>query len=143
MSRSGYTDEEDYNGQFAMWRGQVKNAIRGQRGQAFLREMLAALDGMPEKRLIAKHLRQDGEVCGLGCVGARRGMDLEKLDPEDPSSLAEAFGIARQLVAEIEFINDDDFSCGTGWPPEKRWERVRAWVAENITADEPPQEPGR
>jgi hypothetical protein len=57
MSRSGYIDDyDDDNGAVAMYRGQVASAMRGRRGQAFLRDLLSALDEMPEKRLIAGHL---------------------------------------------------------------------------------------
>jgi hypothetical protein len=42
MSRSGYDDEGD----FGLWRGTVLAAIRGKRGQAFLREMKTAMDAM-------------------------------------------------------------------------------------------------
>lgn len=57
MSRSGYIDDyDDDNGSLAMYRGQVASAMRGKRGQAFLRGLLSALDEMPEKRLIAGHL---------------------------------------------------------------------------------------
>jgi hypothetical protein len=38
----------------------VKNSIRGKRGQRFLKEMLAVLDAMPVKRLIAHELATDG-----------------------------------------------------------------------------------
>lgn len=48
MSRSGYSNDGE---NIAMWRGQVASAIRGKRGQAFLRELVEALDAMPEKRL--------------------------------------------------------------------------------------------
>lgn len=74
MSRSGYSDEEAEPGQFAMWRGQVASAIRGRRGQALLREMLAAMDAMPVKRLIANSLREG------------RGIQVHTVwDPEAPS----------------------------------------------------------
>jgi hypothetical protein len=49
--------------------------------------LVAALDAMPDKRLIAHELRKNGEVCALGSVGAARGLDLEALDPEDFSTL--------------------------------------------------------
>lgn len=42
MSRSGYSEELD-QWDLIRWRGQVASAIRGKRGQAFLRAMLAAL----------------------------------------------------------------------------------------------------
>ena len=52
MSRSGYwEDNDDYLAQ-GRWRAQVRSANRGKRGQLLLRDMLAALDAMPEKRLV-------------------------------------------------------------------------------------------
>lgn len=133
MSRSGYSEDLD---QWALirWRGQVASAIRGKRGQAFLRELLAALDAMPDKRLIAYDLKDEtGAVCALGCIGAARGMELEKLDPEDYETLAPAFGIAEPLVREIEFENDEWFRE----PPEQRWTRMRAWVVGVLAGKEP------
>lgn len=55
MSRSGYSDDLD-SWSMIRWRGAVTSATRGARGQAFFREMLAALDAMPEKKLIADDL---------------------------------------------------------------------------------------
>lgn len=55
MSRSGYTEDCD-GWDLIRWRGAVASAIRGKRGQAFLREALAALDAMPEKQLISHDL---------------------------------------------------------------------------------------
>ena len=44
MSRSGYIDDMDDRWAAIMWRGAVKSAIKGKRGKAFFKEMLAALD---------------------------------------------------------------------------------------------------
>lgn len=55
MSRSGYTDDDDDPLATGRWRAQVRSAIRGKRGQAFLRELIAALDAMPEKALITEN----------------------------------------------------------------------------------------
>jgi hypothetical protein len=132
MSRSGYTDE-CYGRELAMWRGQVASAIRGKRGQAFLREMVAALDAMPEKRLIAGTLRKGGEVCAIGAVGVARGVEnLETIDPEDYLRIARVFGIAHQLVQEIEYENDDDW-YENEVSPERRWSRMRRWAASQLT----------
>ncbi|MDE2469410.1 MAG: hypothetical protein KGL35_11855 [Bradyrhizobium sp.] len=153
MSRSGYDNDGDYEPwSHIMWRGQVASAIRGKRGQSFLRELVAALDAMPEKRLIAHNLivspadtygpppewqfyrdiKADSEcgVCAIGAVGVKRGVNLYSLDPDNYNSIADAFGIAPQLVQEIECINDDTwFGANT---PEARWQRVRDWAAARI-----------
>lgn len=130
-NRSCYYDDVDDPRNFAMWRGQVASSIRGRRGQAFLRELVGALDAMPEKRLIANTLRKDGEVCALGCVGAKRGLALETLDPYDYSTLAGKFGIAEPLVRELEFVNDDPWEYREV-TPERRWQIVRGWAASQI-----------
>lgn len=131
MSRSGYSDD-CWDNQWAMirWRGAVSSAFNGKRGQAFLREMAEALDAMPEKRLIAYDLAADGAYCAIGAVGARRGVEMEKLDPEDPWQVARAFDVAPAMVMEIVYMNDE-----ASWgmeTPEKRWTRMRAWVESHI-----------
>jgi hypothetical protein len=155
MSRSGYSDDiDDIDDQWRhiRWRGQVASAIRGKRGQAFLRELIESLDAVPEKRLIAdelivtpadtygpptrdayyrgrEHPIEPG-VCAIGSVGIKRGINLEALNVDDYDAIAGAFGIAHQLVREIEFMNDD-YSYG-GQTPEQRWQRVRNWAASNL-----------
>src|SRR5437868_4429286 len=103
MSRSGYSD--DCDGWAAIrWRGAVAAATKGARGQALLREMMAALDAMPVKELVAHELEAEGSYCALGVVGKARGLDMAKLDPEDRDQVAEAFGIAPALAAEIVYV---------------------------------------
>jgi hypothetical protein len=136
MSRSGYSD--DCQGrELNLWRGAVNSAIRGKRGQAFLREALAALDAMPEKRLIPDSLHEpaSGEFCTLGVVGAARGMDMKPLEYSERDGVAQAFDISEALAAEIMFENDEHTSYAY-WKnpetPEQRWSRMRAWVANQI-----------
>lgn len=161
MSRSGlYEDDGDDPLASGRWRAQVKSATRGKRGQKLLKDMLAALDAIPEKRLISGDLVFDGkpswthpephedvivggdqlvtgrgnvvrvgEVCALGALGVARGMDMSKLDPHDPEFVADAFDVAHQLAREIIWVNDEDCRYET---PEKRFERVRAWVVGQI-----------
>jgi hypothetical protein len=128
MSRSGYSDEcDDSDGYWGLikWRGQVTSAIRGKRGQAFLRELLEALDAMPVKRLI-KNEFWNGEACALGVIAQKRGLDLISVDPDDYDRLAELLGIAHQLVQEIEWENDEALGHCT---PEQRWHWMRSWIA--------------
>jgi hypothetical protein len=132
MSRSGYSYDLD-QWDLIRWRGAVASAIRGRRGQAFFAELLTALDTMQEKRLIDGELEQDGEVCALGSLGRKRGIDQSKIDPYDREQIAKTFGIAAALAAEVAFMNDD----WHGELPEHRWTRMRAWVAEQIHAGNP------
>lgn len=136
MSRSGYMD--DYDGEYSQimsinWRGAVASAFRGKRGQAFLKEMLAALDALPEKRLIHGELQEGDQVCAIGAVGKARGIDMSNMDPEDSGRVADAFGIADAMARELVFYNDDAASKET---PEERWVRMRAYVVKHIRQEE-------
>ena len=73
MSRSGYSDDWDIGDNSGwLYRGAVERAIKGKRGQAFLKEMLAAMDALPEPKLIAEELEQEGAVCAIGSVGGHK-----------------------------------------------------------------------
>jgi len=161
MSRSGY--DEDYGDDdplaLGRYRAQVASAIRGKRGQALLRELLAALDAMPDKRLVAGELEADGQFCALGVVGQARRMNLASIDTYDVESLAPKFNIAEQLAREIMLVNDEHVSetrwveyevygpippwerrhKGVSVPNEnagvERWREVRDWVEKQIAKD--------
>lgn len=134
MSRSGYTDDYDCDDwSLNLWRGAVVRGIRGKRGQAFLKEMAAAMDAMPEKRLIANDLEEAGEVCAIGSVGKARGVDMSELDPEDRYAVADVFNISPAMAAEVVFMNDE---ASAVWDraetPEERFARMRAWIEANL-----------
>lgn len=135
MSRSGYynfCDEIDLNILHKNWRGAVLSAIRGRRGQHFLRELLKTLDNLPEKRLIAGDFQNpDGQVCTLGAYARYKNIDISHLDPEDyqhHEELSNEFNIAEALVQEIEHLNDEYHYSS----PEDRWQRMRSWVARQL-----------
>lgn len=133
MSRSGYIDYFDDVLLHHQWRSAVRSAIRGKRGQAFLREMLEALDDLPQKRLISSELQRQEEVCAIGAVGRARGVPMSHIDPENHERIATTFGIANALAREIMWINDEAaFDPET---PEQRYERVRKWVVEHLRSD--------
>lgn len=128
MSRSGYIEEFDNNIHLINWRGAVASAIRGRRGQAFLREMREALNALPIKRLIAHELEAAGEVCAVGAVGRARGVDMSRIDPEDNDTIAKTFGVARALACEVMYLNDEYYYSS----PEERYVNLRRWVDKNI-----------
>ncbi len=128
MSRSGYDGPCEF---LELYRANVDRAIAGQRGQALLKDMAAALDAMPEKRLIANELvTADGEVCAIGSVLKARGVDVSNVDAEDPKTVGALVGVAWCMAAEIAYVNDE--ACFRVETPEQRWQRVRKWVADNL-----------
>jgi hypothetical protein len=132
VNRSGYSDDYDNDWSLIMWRGAVASAFRGRRGQAFLCEMLAALDVLPDKRLIAKELEADGQVCALGAVGKTRGLSMSEIDPADHKAVADKFDIAHAMACEIMYENDEGGGYWRSETPEQRFERMRRWVAAEL-----------
>ena len=166
MSRSGYSDDNDDPLAPGRWRQAVKRSLEGKRGQALLIELVAALDAMEDKRLYAGNFATaDGEFCTLGVLGAKRGTKMDDLGDEDdcdPVEVAQRFGIAPAMAAEIMYMNDscadtEDWInveiCGPVrpyWPdygshtkrvrmyndnhPHQRWQRMRAWAEGKLIA---------
>lgn len=135
MSRSGYSDyyAED-NWALITYRGQVASAIRGKRGQAFLKDLLESLDSMPVKELISDDLikaKPDGteSVCTIGRLGQVRNIDMTNVDPENAAHVGKLFNIATPLAREIVYENDENWNNET---PAQRWTRMRKWVASKI-----------
>jgi len=133
MSRSGYSDDIN-NWDMIRWRGMVASATRGQRGQKFFKDLLTALDEMPVKELIAEELEtvDTGEVCAIGCLGKKRGVDMKALDPQEPDAVAKVFDIAPCLAQEIVYENDEGAWRET---PAERWTRMRKWVQKQIKTE--------
>ena len=131
MSRSGYSDVYD-EAAFNLYRGTVNRVLRSKRGQAFLRELAAAMDAMPEKILIAEELIDErGDCCAIGVVCKSRKIDVSKVDYECAAAVGNAVNIAPSMAAEIEYQNDKG---AWHWKelPAERWTRMRKWVAENL-----------
>jgi hypothetical protein len=165
MSRSGYTDDIDDPLAHGRWRQAVKRSLEGKRGQALLQELVHALDEMPDKRLYpGSFATPEGEFCTLGVLGARRGIQMDDLGDEhdcEPEQVAQRFGIAPAMAAEIMYLNDeyavdvwkwlDVVICGPMRPrypdwgkhtrtvrvrndnhPAQRWQRMRDWAAQHL-----------
>lgn len=136
MSRSDYSEDCDDNWSTIRWRGAVASAIRGKRGQAFLRDLAEAMDAMPVKRLIAEELQADGEFCTIGVLGNARGIDMAKIDPDDADQVADAFGISSAMAREIVYENDERIYFKANETPEQRWIRMRKWVEDKLAKPE-------
>lgn len=137
MSRSGYSDDFDGN-ELAMYRGQVASSIRGKRGQKLLRDFVAALDAMPEKRLGTGALKdENGCMCSLGAVAEARGLDMQDVSFNEwgeinigHKAFADRFDVASCLSSEIMYENDEgSYHTET---PEQRWSRMRAWAVSKL-----------
>ena len=111
MSRSGYTDDNEDPLAHGRWRQAVKRSLEGKRGQALLRELVEALDAMPDKRLYpGSFATPEGEFCTLGVLGAKRGTKMDDLGDDyecDTATVGQRFGIAPAMAAEIMYINDE------------------------------------
>lgn len=131
MGRHGYTNDDDDPLALGRWRAQVTSAIRGKRGQRFLRDLIRALDALPEKFLIKGDLvNEEGQVCALGAVGKHRAVpDIENMDTQDWEELGSVFDIASQLAQEVMYVNDEYGSVGVS---RSRWSVVRVWAVEHI-----------
>jgi hypothetical protein len=132
MSRSGYSDDIDDPWAHIRWRGAVNSALRGVKGQSFLNELDAALDALPEKKLVANELEGEGCFCALGAVGRARGIDLAKIDTYDHEALSKTFGIAPAMAQEIMWINDEAVTWRDKCQDAQRWQEVKKWVKENL-----------
>jgi hypothetical protein len=130
MSRSGYIDDGE-QWDLLCWRSAVKRAIKGKRGQAFLLEMWKAMQALPEPKLIAEKLEEDGAVCAIGAVGKARGLDMSKIDIEDHEAVADAFGIPHTLACEIMYMNDEWGRSDE--PLETRFTRMKKWIEDNLS----------
>jgi hypothetical protein len=113
MSRSGYTDDNDDDPlAYGRWRQAVRKALQGKRGQALLRDLVAALDAMEDKRLYpGSFATADGEFCALGALAAKRGTKVDDLGDDEygcePAEVGRRFGVAPAMAAEIMYMNDE------------------------------------
>lgn len=126
MSRSDYSDDCEYLG---LWRANVEKTISGKRGQEFLKDLVSALEAMPQKRLIRGAIEENGEVCAIGAVGLQRKVDFDDLDPDEYDHVAKVFRISSMLVREVAYINDEHHRYET---PEARWTAMHTWAKSNL-----------
>lgn len=123
--------------------------VTSKRGQAALRRLEAALLALPRPRLIEGHLATaEGDVCAVGAYVAFRdgpeqmGEHIEELATYDAAveesgddlagvtiSEGQGAGLTATLACRLADFNDE--SC-YGDTPERRYERMLAWVRRNL-----------
>lgn len=163
MSRSGYYEGGDDWLAHGRWRAQVMSATRGKRGQKLLKDMLAALDALPEKRLITGNLVFDGRpeypdpspeediivggdqlVTGRGNIAhvgdacALGVLGLARgmdMSHIDPEE-PDQVASAFDVASQLarEIVYVNDEEGNYAETPEQRFHRVRAWVVAQIYA---------
>jgi len=118
VSRSGYSEDVS-DLEAGRWRAAVNRALKGRRGQEFLRALREALDAMPDKKLYpGSFATADGEYCTLGVLGAQRGIRMDDLGDEswcDTELVGDRFGIATSLAAEVMYLNDEYLADTHKW----------------------------
>jgi hypothetical protein len=160
MSRIGYSEDEDYPGQHALWQANVRRCLNGRAGKEGLRELEAALLALPSKRLISQKLIEQGEVCAIGAIALHKGATeehLETLDEEYMEGVGEEYGLPRLVAWAIVEKNDYDlesYSVTAPGPnqygfyhgyqpgyrlrvevtPEERYKHMLAWVQRQLAA---------
>lgn len=138
------------------WRQAARNALRGRKGQAVLRELREALLALSASRLLKGYFCHDGEVCALGALakyrlergqaipatfGRAQYTRLEEIeraeDVEDEYTtmyLGEKMGLKKTLAWAVAWENDEG-----GWDsdtPEQRYQRMSRWVEGQIAPEE-------
>lgn len=150
MSRVFAWDDEPYPNAAFLFQRSVENSINGKRGQALLREIEEALLMLPDKKLLASTVCEDGKVCALGAVAILRAIkngqtygiaavELEyaavnhgqgNYEKEDKmfKFLKGLLDIKHSLAWQLVFENDE----GNHPSPEMRYHRMLKWVQERI-----------
>lgn len=115
MSRSGYSDDT--------------------RGQPVWRDLLAALDAMPVKRLAGGvWITSCGDVCAVGLLARAHGLLVLTGSYEMAVNImVKTFGIPERVLVEV--MRTNDFCGPLNETPEQRWERMRRYVEARIVAE--------
>lgn len=143
----GEIDDADDQRRYNLHQGVIAKQMRSRKGQAFLRELIASLEALPEKRLVNDAVAKDGCVCGLGAIALRRRVDAgEDRDAvladlanvevdvrdgdEHVSEWAEReLGAQQNVASAIAWTTDADEGTIT---PEQRYERVLSWAKSQV-----------
>lgn len=142
MSRIGLVEEENFPGEFFLQERNRERSLAGKKGQAALRELVAALEAMPEKRLCKWAMVDDeGEVCALGAYVLRKRIQrgdtyaqaIKTIDHEGENrmshDLASHYEFPAAAAWAVAFRNDEILDrCS----PEERHALMLEWARAQI-----------
>jgi hypothetical protein len=143
LYQDDYDDAESW--MYGQQVGALKSAIRGQRGQRLLRDLVAGLDALPTPELSAGALEDEvtGCCCAFGAVRRYRGAAAVPLwfhpmeEDLDPPHFAEPFDVAPALAWEVVEANEGWSDSNMETARRQRWERVRAWAVRHLAGVKP------
>ena len=153
MSR--FSDDYEYDVDSILaggrWVARRNKVLKGRPGQSALRNLERALTLMPHKKLMEGNICDGANVCVIGAWLYRQYVD-EGMTPKrawaklqegrgrhhDSDSWEELertidkgsadLGITRTLTEVVAYVNDEEGFRMRDWEPERRYERVLAWV---------------
>jgi len=125
---------EDYDEMFPnqgqLWWANVERAVKGRHGQRDLRTLEAALEALPEKRLIQGRLvSRKGEVCAVAALVAHRRAEKGESRDAVLAEMGSLVTVYCDHCQHTEAEHDPDGSCRScaenvaraALEPERRW----------------------
>ena len=146
--RVGYIEDEDYGGQFSLWQANCLRSRQGRKGQKALRELEAALSGMPDKRIHKDiFVGPSGETCAIGALMIHKmvvaGMDREQavaecavLDPLNTENFGIMLGLPPLVAWSVAVENDEWREWHRTESPEERYSHMLAWTRKELNHEE-------
>jgi hypothetical protein len=140
MTRLYYDDDDSDPSQEGLAAGALCSAIRGKRGQRFIRDLVQALDALPLPELAAGALEDEetGCCCAFGAVRRFRGADAVPLwfhpmeEDMTPDNLAEPFNVSETLAWAVVQANEDGMTGNDESTRRRRWKQVRYWAVRQL-----------
>jgi hypothetical protein len=141
MTRLHYYDDDSDPSQEGLAAGALRSAIRGERGQRFIRDLVQALDALPLPDLAAGALEDEetGCPCAFGAVRRFRGADAVPLwfhpmeEDVTPDNLAKPFNVSKTLAWAVVQVNEDGMIGNDEETRRLRWKRVRDWAVRRLS----------
>jgi hypothetical protein len=140
MTRLHYYDDDSDPSQEGLAAGALRSAIRGKRGQRFIRDLVQALDALPLPELAAGALEDEetGCCCAFGAVRRFRGADAVPLwfhpmeEDMNPDNLVEPFNVSKTLAWSVVQANEDGMIGNDKSTRRLRWKQVRDWAVRQL-----------